>query len=93
MKSENIVIAGRFIAGLSIISAMELVVMFISHGSPLIPLSGMFLNPFLAIFFLPPIVTSIYFMFSSKMFWRLDIILLLISICCIIGAGMLPFNS
>jgi hypothetical protein len=47
----------------------------------------------LVIIFLPPLATAIYFISSSKMRWRLDFILLALSIACIIGFSTFTFGS
>lgn len=91
-KSKNLMIAGRFILGLSIIGGLEYIAVFIQH-SPMLPLMGMVMAPPLALLFLPPVVSAIYFMFSSKMRWRIDILLFLISIICIIIFARLPFSN
>jgi hypothetical protein len=82
-KSKNIMITGRFVLGLGIIGALEYIAIFIEH-SPMLPLMGMVVMPPLAILFLPPIVSAIYFMFSSKMRWRIDILLFIVSVICIV---------
>lgn len=92
-KSKNLIIAIRFILGLSILGAEEFVAVVILHNSPILPFLGMIMQPMLAIIFLPPLITALYFMFSSKMRWRVDIILLLISIACIIGSTSFTFGS
>lgn len=91
-KSKNIMIAGRFILGLGIIGALEYIAVFIEH-SPMLPLVGMVVMPPLALLFLPPIVSAIYFMFSSKMRWRIDILLFIISMICIIVFANLHFGN
>lgn len=92
-KHNNLMIAGRFILGLSIIGAEEFMAVVVKHQSPMLPFLGMVMQPMLAIVFLPPLVTAIYFMFSSKMKWRIDIILLLISIACIVGSSSFSFGG
>jgi hypothetical protein len=92
-KSKNIIIACRFIFGLSIIGAEEYVAVVIKHNSPVLPFIGMLLQPPLAIIFLPPLATAFYFMFSSKMKWRVDILLLLITIACIVGFSSFKFGD
>lgn len=92
-KHKNLMIAGRFFLGLSIIGAEEFVAVVIKHQSPMLPFLGMVMQPMLAIVFLPPLITTIYFMFSSKMRWRIDIILLLISIACIFGMTKFSFGG
>jgi hypothetical protein len=86
-------IACRFILGLSILGAEVFVSVVIKHNSPVLPFVGMILQPPLAIIFLPPLATAIYFMFSSKMKWRIDFVLLLISIGCIIGFSTFTFGN
>ncbi|OGL53127.1 hypothetical protein A3K55_01205 [Candidatus Shapirobacteria bacterium RBG_13_44_7] len=92
-KNKNLMIAGRFITGLSLIGAEEFVAVVLQHNSPLLPFLGMVMQPMLVIFFLPPLITAIYFMFSSQMKWRIDIVLLLISIACIIGSNSFNFGG
>jgi hypothetical protein len=92
-KSKNYIIAGRFILGLSILGAEVFVSVVIKHNSPILPFLGMILQPPLAIIFLPPLAAAIYFISSSKMRWRLDFILLAISIACIIGFSTFTFGS
>ncbi len=82
-KYKNFIVAGRFLLGLSIIGAMEYIAIFIQH-SPMLPFIGGIVMPPLAILFFPPIISAIYFMFSSKMRWRVDILLFIISIICIV---------
>jgi len=88
-KNKNFIVAGRFIFGLSVIGGLECIAIFIHH-SPLLPFTGGILFPPLAMLFFPPIVSAIYFMFSSKMRWRIDVLLFLISIICIIVFSSLP---
>jgi hypothetical protein len=92
-KSKNLMIGGRFLVGLGIIGGLEYMAVVVKHSSPLLPFVGMIMQPLLAIVFLPPILTAIYFMFSSKMRWRVDFMLLLISIACIIGISSFDFLS
>jgi hypothetical protein len=92
-KSKNLMIAGRFVVGLGILGAEEFVMVVIKHNSPLLPFLGMVMQPMLTIVFLPPLLTAIYFMFSSKMRWRIDLVLLLISIACIIGSSAFNFSG
>jgi hypothetical protein len=68
------------------------VAVVIKHNSPLLPFLGMVMQPMLAIIFLPPFIAAIYFMFSSKMRWRVDLILLLMAIAAIIGFSQFGFN-
>jgi hypothetical protein len=92
-SKNNLIIAIRFFVGLSIIGAEEFVMVVIKHNSPIIPFLGMVMQPMLAIVFLPPLVTALYFMFSSKMRWRVDIMLLLITIACIVGTTKFTFGG
>jgi hypothetical protein len=92
-KNKNYMIAARFIVGLGIIGAEEFIAVVVMHQSPLLPFLGMVMQPMLVIVFLPPLVTAIYFMFSSQMRWRIDIILLLISIACIAGSTAFNFGG
>jgi hypothetical protein len=92
-KSKNYVVAGRFFLGLAILGAEVFVSVVIKHNSPVLPFIGMILQPPLALIFLPPLATAIYFMSSSRMRWRLDFILLSITICCIIGFSTFTFGS
>jgi hypothetical protein len=91
-KPKNFVVAGRFILGLGIIGALECIAIFIQH-SPMLPFVGGIVMPPLAILFFPPIISAIYFMFSSKMRWRVDILLFLISIICIVIFATHPFSN
>jgi len=91
-KQKNFIVVGRFILGLSIIGALECIAVFIQH-SPMLPFVGGIIMPPLAILFFPPIISAIYFMFSSKMRWRIDIILLIISIICITIFASSPFAN
>ncbi|MDD5098360.1 MAG: hypothetical protein PHD31_01415 [Candidatus Pacebacteria bacterium] len=91
-KSENFIVAGRFILGLSIIGGLECIAIFIHH-SPMLPFMGGIIMPPLAILFFPPIISAIYFMFSSKMKWRLDILLFIISIICLAVFSGVNFGS
>jgi hypothetical protein len=90
---KNLIIAIRFFLGLIIIGAEEFVAVVLKHNSPVLPFIGMILQPPLALIFLPPLATAIYFMSSSKMKWRLDIVLLSISIICIIGFSSFTFGD
>jgi len=90
-KPKNFIVAGRFILSLGIIGVIEYIVVIIKHSSPILPVMGMVMNPMLTIVFLPPLVTVVYFMFSSKMRWRIDIILFLITIVCIVGISAFNF--
>jgi hypothetical protein len=90
-KSKNLMIVGRFILGLGIIGALEYIVVVVKHSSPILPVVGMIFNPALIIVFLPPLVAAVYFMFSSKMRWRIDIILFLLAIAGIVGASSFNF--
>jgi hypothetical protein len=92
-KHKNYMIAGRFIVGLGILGAEVFVAVVIMHQSPILPFLGMIMQPMLAIIFLPPLVTAIYFMFSSQMRWRIDLILLIISIACIVGFTRFSFGG
>ena len=91
-KPKNFMIAGRFILGLSIIGGLEYIAVFI-QDSPMLPFIGGIVMPPLAMLFFPPIISAIYFMFSSKMRWRIDILLFLISIICIIIFATHPFSN
>jgi hypothetical protein len=91
-KYKNYIIAGRFVLGLSIIGALEYIAIFIQH-SPMLPFVGGIVMPPLAILFFPPIISAIYFMFSSKMRWRIDILLLIISVICIAVFASSPFAN
>lgn len=91
-KPKNFIVAGRFILGLSIIGGLECIAAFIQH-SPMLPFVGGIVMPPLAILFFPPIISAIYFMFSSKMRWRIDILLLIISIICITIFATHPFSN
>jgi hypothetical protein len=91
-KYKNYIIAGRFVLGLSIIGALEYIAIFIQH-SPMLPFIGGIVMPPLAILFFPPIISAIYFMFSSKMRWRIDILLLIISVICIAVFASSPFAN
>ncbi len=82
-KPKNIMVAGRFILGLGILVALEVIAAFIQH-SPMLPFVGGIVMPPLAMLFFPPIISAAYFMFSSKMRWRIDILLLLLSTICIV---------
>lgn len=91
-KPKNLIVAGRFILGLSIIGGLELIAIFIQH-SPMLPFVGGIVMPPLAILFFPPIISAIYFMFSSKMRWRIDVLLLILSIICIVIFATHPFGN
>jgi hypothetical protein len=90
---KNLIIAIRFFLGLAIIGAEEFVAVVVKHNSPVLPFIGMILQPPLALIFLPPLVTAIYFMASSKMRWRLDFILLAITFMCIVGFSSFTFGD
>jgi hypothetical protein len=82
-KNKNLITAIRFVLGLGIIGILEAIAYFMKH-SPMLPFYGMVVVPPLAMLFFPPIASSIYFMSSSKIRWRLDIISLIISIICLV---------
>ena len=91
-KKNLIIPIVRFILGFTIIAILEGIAYFI-QGSPMLPFYGMVVLPVLIPLFLPPIITGIYFMFSSKMYWRLDIITLLISIICLVVFACFKFGN
>lgn len=91
-KSKNYMAVGRFILGLTILAVLELIAIFIQH-SPMLPFVGGIIMPPLAMLFFPPIISAIYFMFSSKMRWRIDILLIIISIICITIFATHPFGN
>ena len=92
MKSkDNLLVAGRFGLGLGIIAALELIAALVKH-SPMFPFYSMVVMPVFAILFLPPIISGVYFMFSSKMRWRVDILLLIISVICLVVFYNSQFN-
>jgi len=91
-NQKNKIVAGRFIVGLSIVGILEYIAVFIQH-SPLLPFVGGVIMPPLALLFFPPIISAVYFMFSSKMSWRMDILLSIISVICITVFATHPFEN
>ena len=91
-KNKNLIIAFRFILGLIIIGVLEAIAFFIKH-SPMLPFVGMVAMPPLIILFFPPIASGVYFMSSSKIRWRLDIILTIISIVCLVAFYKATFEN
>ena len=90
-NKNNLVVALRFIVGLSIIGILELIAAFVKH-SPMFPFYSMVVMPVFAVLFLPPIISAIYFMFSSKIRWRIDILLLIVSVICLVVFYNSQFN-
>jgi len=72
---------GKFILGLGILTAFFLGVPTIAHTDLLSALMGAIMSP-LIIFVLPVIFIGLYFTFSAKIRWRVDIFLLIIVIVC-----------
>jgi len=83
-KSNNLLIALRFIFGWIIISVYLLITLVAKH-IPLAMLPMTLLTPPVTLIFLPPLISAGYFMFSSRMNWRVDFTMLLITILCLIG--------
>ncbi len=74
----------RYIFGLGLIAFIFVGVPLIAKQSPFVILMFMFTFP-VAFILDPIIVAGIYFMFTSKFRWRLDVTIFLILIFCFVG--------
>lgn len=85
-EGKFVKIAGvtRYFIGLALLAFVIIGVPMIAHQSPFLILMFIFSLP-AAVIFDPLIIIAVYFMFSTKFNWRIDITVILIAVVCLIA--------
>lgn len=91
-KPKNYLIALRYLLGLGVLVGLVLTIVLVKHAPPTLILLGILTSP-LTLVFVPPIATALYLMFSSKIRWRVDLTLLLITILCPLAIATMSFGG